>query len=108
MLNDSYCLHHQVINDCKVSDKRKLYPFEANSLATLVQMVDAQRGATFLPQMAVNSNILSGTELIARRAEPNGSHRKITVVWRKSHKSIETLNNLSMIISEIVRIKCLQ
>lgn len=108
VLNDSHCLHHQVLSDCKVSDKRKLYPFEANSLATLVQMVDAQRGATFLPQMAVNSNLLNGTDLIARRAEPNGIHRKITLVWRKSHKCLDTLNNLSTIISEIVRIKCLQ
>lgn len=108
VLNDKHCLHHQVLSECRVSDKRKLYPFETNSLSTLVQLVDAQRGATFLPQMVVNSNLLNGTDLISRRAEPNGIHRKISLVWRKSHKCIDTLNNLSVIISEIVRIKCLQ
>ena len=108
ILNDKHCLHHQVLGACKINDRSKLYPFEANSLNTLVQMVDAQRGVTFLPQMVVNSSILHGTDLVARRAEPNGIHRKITLVWRKSHKSVDTLNNLCNIISEIVRIKCLQ
>jgi LysR family hydrogen peroxide-inducible transcriptional activator len=108
MLNDAHCLSTHCRSLCKLTDKRQIHPFSATSLQTLVQMVDTHKGITFLPQMSINSQILQGTDLISRRAEPEGVHRKIALVWRKSNKRIDTFANLTMIISEIVRAKCLR
>lgn len=108
MLNEQHCLSHQSRSACKVNDKRKIHPFSATSLQTLVYMTDAHQGATFLPQMAVNSNILNGTNLLVRRVESEGAHRKIALIWRKSNKRIETFSQLTSIITEAIRVKCLR
>ena len=50
---------------CRLQDKSKINPFAATSLHTLVQMVGAGLGTTFLPQMAIDAGILDNTDLVA-------------------------------------------
>ncbi len=50
---------------CRLRDKSKINPFAATSLHTLVQMVGAGLGTTFLPQMAIDAGILDNTDLVA-------------------------------------------
>jgi LysR family hydrogen peroxide-inducible transcriptional activator len=108
LLRQEHCLTEHTKSICKVSDKNRINPFLATSLQTLVQMVDSQYGATYLPQMAINSNILRGTNLVVRKTEPAGAHRKIGLLWRQSNKRVATFVNLAMIISEVVRGKCIK
>lgn len=108
LLRKEHCLTEHTKTICKLPDGHKLNPFLATSLQTLVQMVDAAKGATFLPQMAINSQILSNSQLVVRRAEPAGAHRKIGLLWRQSNKRVATFTNLAMIISEVVRSKCVR
>lgn len=107
-MTQEHCLAEQIKNLCKLPDANKLQPFKANSLETLVHMVQGAKGVTFLPQMAINSHILSGTDLVVRRAEPFGAHRKVSLLWRQSNKRVATFTNLAMIISEVVRSKCVR
>ena len=106
LLSNEHCLSGQCKTQCKMPDVQRHNPFHATSLQTLVHMVQSHQGATFLPQMAINSKILQDTELIARRAQPAGAHRKIALLWRKSNKRLDTFNKLAMIMSDVIRGRC--
>ena len=54
------------------------------SLHTLVQMVDNGLGLTLLPQLAIDSGILTGTDVVARPLKTEHSARDIALVWRKN------------------------
>ena len=106
LLKKEHCLSEHSKSLCKIVEQSKIHSFSATSLHTLVQMVDTRQGVTFLPQMAINSDILAGTDLVSRHAEPVGAHRKIALLWRKTNKRVDTFVNLAMIISKVVRQKC--
>lgn len=106
LMRKEHCLTEHTKSICKLPEHQKLNPFFATSLQTLVQMVEAGKGATFLPQMAINSQILNNTGLQVRRAEPTGAHRKIGLLWRQSNKRVATFHNMANIITEVVRSKC--
>ena len=56
--------------------------FSASSLLTLVEMVDADLGVTFLPEMAEGSALLRNTR-VETYPVPGGGHREIGLVWRR-------------------------
>jgi LysR family hydrogen peroxide-inducible transcriptional activator len=62
-------------------------------LLTLVEMVDADLGITFLPEMARDSTLLKNTRV---RMYPLGenSHRKISLAWRKGSDRVEEFKML--------------
>jgi LysR family hydrogen peroxide-inducible transcriptional activator len=54
------------------------------SLHTLVQMVDNGLGLTFVPGMAIEAGILSGTGVDARPLRSDYSYLRISLIWRRS------------------------
>jgi LysR family hydrogen peroxide-inducible transcriptional activator len=54
------------------------------SLHTLVQMVDNGLGVTFVPEMAIEAGILSGTGVDARPLRSENPYRRIALIWRRS------------------------
>jgi LysR family hydrogen peroxide-inducible transcriptional activator len=56
---------------------------DASSLSTLVQMVDAGIGVTFIPEMALPVETRSANVSVARFPEPQPA-RQIGMVWRKT------------------------
>ena len=104
LLEQEHCLTGHAVAACQLSDKRAINPFAATSLYTLIQMVSAQRGATFLPQMAINSGLLQQTELIAMPPAIEQASREIGVVWRPSSTRLETFGPLGDLIGECVTI----
>jgi LysR family hydrogen peroxide-inducible transcriptional activator len=54
------------------------------SLHTLVQMVDNGLGLTFVPGMAIEAGILSGTQVEARPLSSDHPYRRIALIWRRS------------------------
>ena len=54
------------------------------SLHTLVQMVDNGLGVTFVPGMAIDAGILSGTDVEARRAGLRSPLSPDRLIWRRS------------------------
>ncbi len=82
LLEDGHCLRDHSLSACKIRNTEKISRFAASSLLTLVEMVDADMGITFLPEMAEGSAILRKTSV---RLYPlqDSSYRTIGLAWRK-------------------------
>ena len=84
LLEDGHCLKDHALSACNRPGLRADATMLGTSLHTLVQMVDNGLGMTFVPQMAVDSGLLAGTRVAARRLASDGASRQISLVWRKS------------------------
>ncbi len=82
LLEDGHCLRDHALAACKIRDTQKVRRFGASSLLTLIEMIDADLGISFLPEMALGSSLLRNTRV---RLQPlsDGSYRNIGLVWRK-------------------------
>jgi LysR family hydrogen peroxide-inducible transcriptional activator len=83
LLEEGHCLREHALAACHLSmppggQERML----ATSLATLVQMVAGGLGVTLLPQMAQESGILAGTDLVCRSLGEGAPSRTIGLAWR--------------------------
>lgn len=88
LLEDGHCLREHALAACKIRNTRKISRFGASSLLTLIEMVDADLGVTFLPEMARGSSLLRNTRV---RLHPLGerSYRTVGLVWRKGSQRVE-------------------
>ncbi|WP_197493338.1 LysR substrate-binding domain-containing protein [Woeseia oceani] len=82
LLEDGHCLRDHALAACRIRDSAKIRRFAASSLLTLVEMVDADLGITFLPEMAKDSVILRNTR-VRMHAVGEKSSRTIGLAWRK-------------------------
>lgn len=82
LLEDGHCLRDHALDACRLSSAKKISRFAATSLLTLVEMVDADLGITFLPEMAVGTGLLKHTRVKTYPLSPR-SHRTIGLAWRK-------------------------
>ena len=76
-----------------------MQPFAASSLLTLVEMVDADMGITFLPEMAVNSALLRNTKVQLHPLSER-SYRNIGIAWRKGSNRVEEFELLGEFIRD--------
>jgi len=82
LLEDGHCLRDHALQACSIKNSNKVSDITATSLLTLVQMVDADLGVTYLPEMAIDSPLLSNTRISTSPLESEG-YRDIGLVWRK-------------------------
>ena len=82
LLDDGHCLRKHAITACKIRNISKVSNVSANSLLTLVEIVDADLGITYLPEMAIDSFLLKHTKVKTWPTKAGGN-RKIGLVWRK-------------------------
>jgi len=82
LLEDGHCLRDHAISACRIRKLDKVSRFSASSLLTLVEMVDADLGITFLPEMAEGSSILSGTR-VKTYPMRDDAYRDIGLAWRR-------------------------
>jgi len=96
LLEEGHCFRDQALSFCKMhSSPREL--LDANSLATLVQMVSAGVGVTLIPEMAVSVETRSAAVSVARFKDPQPS-RTIGMVWRKTSPLARQLTQISEIV----------
>ena len=88
LLEDGHCLRDHALAACKLRNTRKLSRFSATSLLTLIEMVDADLGVTFLPEMAKGSSLLRDTR-VAMHDIGERSFRTIGLAWRKGSNRVE-------------------
>lgn len=88
LLEDGHCLRDHALAACRIRNTEKVARFAASSLLTLVEMVDADLGMTFLPEMARGSALLKNTRV---RMHPmtERSYREIGLAWRKGSNRVE-------------------
>lgn len=99
LLDEGHCLRDQALAACNLSTVSPESPLVASTLQTLVQMVDAGLGVTFVPQMAVAAGILDGTR-VTSGAFRLGAERRIALVWRKRSPRTSDLQLLGATIRE--------
>ena len=88
LLEDGHCLRDHALAACKIRATEKVRRFGASSLLTLVEMVDADLGITFLPEMARGSTLLRNTR-VRLQAMTDNSYRNIGIAWRKGSRRAE-------------------
>lgn len=82
LLDDGHCLREHTLQACNMNDTSKVNPYSTSSLHTIIQMVNNDLGVTFIPQLAINSDLLKKTQIYLSRSYDN-AYREIGFVWRK-------------------------
>ena len=87
MLEDGHCLNEHGLTGCGLPRARDA-AMVATSLHTLVELVEAGLGTTFLPKLAIDAGILRGRRV---KAVPLGAdaQRRIVLAWRPGSARIE-------------------
>ncbi|MGI9351561.1 MAG: hydrogen peroxide-inducible genes activator [Rhizobiaceae bacterium] len=83
LLEEGHCLRGHALEACSLENRPKRKAFESTSLYTLVQMVSYGMGITLLPKLAIEDNIVQGTNIKLKKLAGNPS-RKIGLAWRVS------------------------
>jgi len=93
LLEDGHCLRDHALAACKIRNTEKIRRFGASSLLTLVEMIDADLGISFLPEMARGSALLRNTRV---RLHPlsEKSYRNIGMAWRKGSRRVDEFHLL--------------
>ena len=99
LLEDGHCLRDHALAACKIRNTQKVQRFGASSVLTLVEMVDADLGITFLPDMAQGSAFLKNTRVKLKSLGPS-SHRTIGLAWRKGTGRAEEFRMLGEFFAE--------
>ena len=94
LLEDGHCLRDHTLSACKIRNQDKISHVAASSLLTLVQMVDADLGVTFIPEMALGSPLLKNTGIKTWPMKKN-SYREIGLVWRKGSTRVKEFKLLA-------------
>lgn len=93
LLEDGHCLRDHALAACRIRNTQKVSRFGASSLLTLIEMVDADLGVTFLPEMARGSSLLRNTR-VKLYSMGEQSYRTIGLVWRKGSRRTEEFRML--------------
>lgn len=85
LLEDGHCLRDHALAACKLGGPVPDARLVASTLQTVVSLVDAGLGVTFLPAMAVAAGILSGARVTSHALDGADAQRRIALAWRKGH-----------------------
>jgi LysR family hydrogen peroxide-inducible transcriptional activator len=106
LLEREHCLTAHAVKACELADSRKVNPFFATSLHTLTQMVNNKLGVTFMPQMAINSGLLHGTDLVTQTPVQSNAYRDIGVAWRPTSSKTMSYRLMANLIRDVLADKC--
>jgi len=81
LLDEGHCLRSQALQLCQLSGIEELHNVRAASLETLRQMVGANTGLTFIPDIAIEHD---DTHIKYIPFKPPEPMRSIHLVWRKT------------------------
>ncbi len=93
LLEDGHCLRDHALAACKIRNTEKIRRFGASSLLTLVEMIDADLGISFLPEMARGSSLLRNTR-VRLHSLSDKSYRNIGMAWRKGSRRVDEFHLL--------------
>jgi LysR family hydrogen peroxide-inducible transcriptional activator len=84
LLEDGHCLRDQALEVCAAIDPRRLRSYGATSLSTILHLVAAGQGITFVPEMAVDAALRANRDIALVPFAAPAPHRTIGVAWRRS------------------------
>ena len=84
LLEEGHCFRDQALSFCATAALEPGNLIEGSSVSTLVQMVGAGIGVTFVPEIALPLEMRSAHVSVVRFSDPRPS-RTIGMVWRKTN-----------------------
>jgi LysR family hydrogen peroxide-inducible transcriptional activator len=99
LLEDGHCLRDHALAACRIKNSEKIRSFAASSLLTLVEMIDADMGVSFLPEMATGSALMKNTRVKLKPLDAS-SFRTIGLAWRKGSRRVEEFELLAEFLKE--------
>ena len=103
LLEDGHCLKDHALSACNRPEIRAHASMMGTSLHTLVQMVDNGLGLTFVPGMAIETGILNGTSVDAKRLRSDHGFRRVALIWRRSSPRESEFQLLASTLRRIAR-----
>ncbi|MDG2460347.1 MAG: hydrogen peroxide-inducible genes activator [Luminiphilus sp.] len=103
LLEEGHCLRDHALEACKLRDSQITVPYQATSLATIVQMVANGIGITLLPGMATAAGIADNTALCVRPFDQTNVSRQIGLMWRKKTPRHVEFRQLGELIAGLVK-----
>jgi len=101
LLEDGHCLRDHVLSACHLVPSQRQDEIRGTSLPTVIQMVAAGLGVTFLPQMAVEQGIAEGLGLVTRPLSDARGGRHIALAWRSSSPRAQEFRRFAAFIAEV-------
>lgn len=81
LLEDGHCMRDHALSACQLKSYEKISKYVASSMLTLIEMVKKDIGVTYVPEMSLDSTLIT-SDIAIHRLEKN-SCRQIGLVWRK-------------------------
>lgn len=93
LLKDGHCMRDHALSACNLPTTIQRTSVQGTSLYTLIEMVAGGSGITFVPEIALNSEMikLADIKLLPIESKSNKPMREIGLVWRASYRRHETL-----------------
>lgn len=104
LLEEGHCLRDQALSFCSNERGITKAGLGATSLSTVMQMVANGYGATFIPEIAVESE-MRGRKLSLQRFTAPEPSRRIGLVWRKTSPRRKDFAAFSMAVKEALKAK---
>lgn len=102
LLEDGHCLREHALASCTLKDQNNVSQFSANTLQTLVQMVNSDLGVTILPNMTMAYLALNQTA-VKTKALAKKYHRTIALAWREGSSRSEEFGAIADTIRKAIR-----
>lgn len=97
LLDEGHCLRDQALQFCQLNGAEEEQNVRATSLETLRQMVRANTGITFMPDIAIQNDDSNIRYIPFREPQPQ---RTICLVWRKTTPKSLLINKLKQLIQQ--------
>ena len=95
------------VSACNLQHTDQISSLAASSLYTLVQLANSKLGYTFLPELALNQDLLKNTQLTSFPAEEK-AFREIGLVWRAGTTRMRLFRRVGEIISPLLPVPTLK
>ena len=107
LLQQEHCMTGPAVSACHLRYSEQVNSLAASSLHTLVQLANAKLGYTFIPEMALQQDILEKSDLISLPAEDN-AFREIGLVWRNGTTRVQLFRSLAECLAPLMPVDALK
>ncbi len=97
LLSEGHCLREHALSACQLPETKQRTSLQGTSLYTLIEMVASGLGITLIPEMAINSDMVSHADISIRplKGREDKPMRELGLVWRPSYHRTNTLDLLA-------------
>lgn len=106
LLQQEHCMTGHAVSACNLQHSDQISSLAASSLYTLVQLANSKLGYTFLPELALNQDLLKNTNLVSFPSEDE-AYREIGLVWRSGTTRMRLFRRVGEILSPLLPVPTL-